>query len=71
MLSRIGWGYFDVHFDVEFQPWTQLGTRQLVHELCLDDKGKTQVFLIDVDLEKDPDEQKTAAQALAGELEKL
>ena len=73
LLSRIGWGYFDVEFDVEFQPWTGLGTRKMVHELCLEGKGKTQAFLIDVDLDKAPDqdEQKLAAEALASELERL
>ena len=41
LLSRLGWGYFDVEFDVEFQKWTELGTRKLVHELCFVDRGKT------------------------------
>lgn len=54
LLSRVGWGYFEVEFDVEFQSWTGLGTRKLNHELSFDDKGKTQTFLIDVNVEKAP-----------------
>ncbi len=41
LLSRIGWGYFEVTMDVEFTKITGLGTRTLTHELGFDDKGKT------------------------------
>ena len=73
LLSRNGWGVFDVEFDVEFQPWTELGTKKFIHELCFKDKGKTHTFIIDVDLDKDPskDEKALTAEALAKQIEKL
>ena len=41
LLSRIGWGYFDIEVDIEFQKSTGLGLKKVVHELCFDGKGKT------------------------------
>ena len=41
LLSRVGWGIFDVEMDIEFQPWTKLGVMQLEHELCFTNKGHT------------------------------
>ena len=41
LLARVGWGYFDVKIDIEFQPWTGLKKHTLVHELCFDKNGKT------------------------------
>ena len=45
----------------------------MVHELSFEKNGKTQIFLMDVDLDKAPDkdEQKLAAEALASEFDKL
>ena len=34
LLSRIGWGYFDVEVEIEFQKSTGLGLKKVVHELC-------------------------------------
>ena len=36
LLSRVGWGYFDVEVIVEFQPNTNIGVKKIVHELCFD-----------------------------------
>ena len=41
LLSRVGWGYFDVEVDIEFQKSTGLGLKKVVHELCFNGKGKT------------------------------
>ena len=41
LLSRIGWGYFDIEVEIEFQKSTGLGLKKVVHELCFDGKGKT------------------------------
>ena len=41
LLSRLGWGYFEVEMDVEFQPSTGLGTKKLKHMLSFDDAGHT------------------------------
>ena len=39
LLSRVGWGYFEITMVVEFQPWTGLGTKKLTHELSFEGKG--------------------------------
>ena len=41
LLSRLGWGYFPVEFDVEFHEWTKLGTVKMEHMLSFDNKGHT------------------------------
>ena len=74
LLSRVGWGYFEITMDVEFTKVTGLGTRTLTHELCFENKGKTQSFMIDVDIDSEPgqnDEVKIASKSLASEFEKL
>ena len=50
MLSRLGWGYFNIEFDVEFHEWTKLGTVQMEHMLSFDNKGHTQSMLLEVDM---------------------
>ena len=49
ILSRIGWGYFTVELEVNFQSWTGLGPMKLSHELCFDDKGKSNSFKVELD----------------------
>ena len=48
LLSRLGWGYFEIEIDIEFQPRTGLGTKRLAHMLNFDGKGKTQSLLLEV-----------------------
>uniref|UniRef100_A0A7S3HWI0 YEATS domain-containing protein n=1 Tax=Favella ehrenbergii TaxID=182087 RepID=A0A7S3HWI0_9SPIT len=67
LLSRLGWGYFDVEMEVEFQPSTGLGKKNLVHELCFDEDGKTQSFLIEANAENDAN----FAASLAAQMDKL
>ena len=50
LLSRLGWGYFNVDFDVEFQDWTKLGTVSMEHMLSFNNKGHTQSILLEVDM---------------------
>ena len=49
MLSRIGWGFFDVEMDIEFHTSTGLGKKKLVHELCFDGDGKNAAIFLEVD----------------------
>ena len=67
LLSRLGWGYFTVEFDVEFHEWTKLGTVRMEHELSFDNKGHTQSMLLDVDMS---DEGKVDSQNVIQELSK-
>lgn len=39
LLSRVGWGTFDIDMDIEFHESTGLGTKQLTHYLSFADKG--------------------------------
>ena len=48
LLSRVGWGYFEITMDIEFQPDTGLGTKQMAHMLEFSDKGKTQSILLEI-----------------------
>ena len=41
LLSRLGWGWFTVEFEVEFHDWTKLGKIKMEHELCFENKGHT------------------------------
>ena len=67
LLSRVGWGWFDIQMDIEFKESTGLGTKRITHELCFDGKGKTQSFLMEVAAESDAE----VAAALAAEFAKL
>ena len=49
LLSRIGWGYFTITMDIEFQAWTKLPVLQLDHELSFNNKGHTQSILLEID----------------------
>ena len=48
LLSRVGWGTFDIQIDIEFQPSTGLGTKRMSHDLTFQDKGHTQSILLEV-----------------------
>ena len=51
LLSRIGWGYFTIQMDVEFQKWTNLPVIQLEHELSFNKNGHTQSVLLEIEEE--------------------
>ena len=68
LLSRLGWGYFEVVMDVEFQPSTGLGMHRLEHMLNFDDKGHTESILLEVD---DSKNNKDLAVALAAKMKKM
>jgi len=40
-FTRIGWGYFTIRVEVQFQKWTGLDTMQLDHTLCFEGEGKS------------------------------
>ena len=44
LLSRVGWGYFDVEIEVEFHRKFNLSKRTIWHELSFDGQGRTQNF---------------------------
>ena len=48
LLSRVGWGYFEVEMDVEFQEKIQLPIMQLTHMLCFENKGHTQSIILEI-----------------------
>ena len=41
LLSRLGWGYFEIEMDIEFKENTGLGTKRLTHMLDFDGNGRT------------------------------
>ena len=51
ILSRIGWGYFEVHVEVVFKKWTRLPKLELDHMLSFDDGGKQAAFFVDTERE--------------------
>jgi len=40
LISRIGWGYFEIHMEIVFKKWTGLAKMELDHMLSFDGKGK-------------------------------
>lgn len=68
LLSRVGWGWFDVEMDIEFQPNTGLPKHHLTHELCFEGDGKTQSILLEVDGDN---ADASMAKKLADEFKKL
>ena len=46
LLSRIGWGYFEVGMAIEFQPETGLFKKALKHELDFEGNGRTKNILL-------------------------
>jgi len=54
LLSRVGYGFFTVEFDIEFQPWTKLPPLEgMQHELCFERKGLTQSVMLEVNEDED------------------
>lgn len=53
LLSRVGWGYFDIDMELEFQPAMGLPSKMLTHGLCFDDKGKTSSVFLEVNANED------------------
>ena len=51
ILSRIGWGYFEVHIEVVFKAWTKLAKIELDHMLSFENGGAQGSFFIDVEKE--------------------
>ena len=51
IISRTGWGYFTIVVYVEFHAWTDIKKLRLEHELCLEDNGKSNSFLVELDQE--------------------
>ena len=68
LLSRLGWGWFEVEMDIEFQPSTKLGTKRLKHMLEFDGNGKTQSILLEV---QSNDKDQALAVQLAAQLDKM
>ena len=53
LLSRIGWGYFDVEIEIEFHEKTGLPLKKLTHELSLEGDGKQTFFEIEIPNDND------------------
>ena len=51
ILSRIGWGYFEVHIEIEFKKWTKIPKMELDHMLSFEDGGKQGAFFIEAEKE--------------------
>lgn len=73
LLSRLGWGYFDVEMDIEFQPSTGLGKKKLVHELSFDGDGKNAAIFLEVDQEQGQNgsNSNAIASSLAAQLDRM
>ena len=56
ILSRIGWGYFEVHMEIVFKKWTGLPQLELDHMLCFENEGKQSGFVIELEKEEPADE---------------
>jgi hypothetical protein len=50
-LSRIGWGYFEIHVEILFKKWTKLPKMELDHMLSFEDNGASGAFFVDVEKE--------------------
>ena len=51
ILSRIGWGYFEVHMEIVFKKWTKIPKMELDHMLSFENEGAQGAFFIDVERE--------------------
>ena len=51
ILSRIGWGYFEVHVEIVFKAWTKIPKMELDHMLSFENGGASGSFFIDVEKE--------------------
>ena len=48
LLSRVGYGTFEIDMDVEFKPSTSLGIQELSHCLHFHDEGKSLCILLQI-----------------------
>ena len=48
LLARVGWGYFEIQMDVEFQEWTGMPKAVLHHELCFEERGRTSSIIMEI-----------------------
>ena len=48
LLSKVGWGYYEIKIEIQFKKWTGLGNKTVAHELCFEGRGKTQSFDMDI-----------------------
>lgn len=71
LLSRVGWGTFDIQMDIEFQPSTGLGTKRLTHELTFEEKGLTQSILLEVSDDGQGQSSQAVARTLAARIDNL
>ena len=51
ILSRIGWGYFEIHVEILFKKWTKLPKMELDHMLSFEENGASGAFFVDVEKE--------------------
>lgn len=49
ILSRIGWGYFEVEMEIRFKPWTKIPVMKLAHMLSFENGGSSAAFFIEVE----------------------
>ena len=47
-LSRVGWGYFEIEIEVEFQEKFQLPIKKLSHMLSFENEGHTQNITLEI-----------------------
>ena len=71
LLSRVGWGYFEIQMDIEFQEWTKLKTLRMEHMLSFDNMGHTQSILLEITEKAGGAEDKQIADSLVKEMQKL
>ena len=65
LLSRVGWGYFEIEMLVEFQPHTGVKTMRLNHELCFENKGHTQSILLEISNDETANDEQIARELAA------
>lgn len=52
ILSRLGWGYFEVHIEIVFKAWTRIPKMELDHMLSFENGGgPSAAFFIEVERE--------------------
>ena len=51
ILSRLGWGYFEVHLEVQFKAWTKIPNMKLDHMLSFDKDDTSSYFFVEVESE--------------------
>eukprot|EP00347_Sterkiella_histriomuscorum_P019741 403340466 len=49
LITKLGWGEFEIKMEVEFKKWTGIPKMELQHMLCFEEQGKEHEFVIDID----------------------